>query len=175
MAGEPLINEFNTGFVTYLDSTNYTKGFLTLLETIRVIPNFDWATRYDTINANSDSSGLTWNGITIAEDATLAVEKGAKAIYISDHGGRQLAHTPGPLEIDYQIYRNAAEDFQKVDVLIDNGVRCGKDVLKPLALASALDIIKTEIVRDGSRMSATDVHDYSTNFLVQHVFPFDKQ
>lgn len=108
------------------------------------------AARYDTTNANSVSSALTWDiydqmknqtnlpiilkGITTADEALLAVEKGAKAIYISNHGGRQLDHTPGPLEIAYEIYRNAPEVFQKVDVIADSGVRYGNDVLKLLAL-----------------------------------------
>ncbi|KAK1512394.1 peroxisomal (S)-2-hydroxy-acid oxidase [Colletotrichum costaricense] len=176
------------------------------------------AARYDTTNANSVSSALTWDiydqmknqtslpiilkGITTAEEALLAIEKGAKAIYISNHGGRQLDHTPGPLEIAYEIYRNAPEVFQKVDVIADSGVRYGNDVLKLLALGvkavgmgrpfmyancyglpgvtKAINIMKTEIVRDGAQMGATDVHNISTSFLnlrqlEQNVYLFDQQ
>lgn len=68
------------------------------------------------------------------EDALLAIEKGAPAIYISNHGGRQLDHSPSPLEIAYEIYKNAPEVFTKIDVMADSGVRYGTDVLKLLAL-----------------------------------------
>ncbi|KAF3810507.1 Peroxisomal (S)-2-hydroxy-acid oxidase GLO1 [Colletotrichum gloeosporioides] len=176
------------------------------------------AARYDTTNANSVSSALTWDiydqmknqtnlpiilkGITTADEALLAVEKGAKAIYISNHGGRQLDHTPGPLEIAYEIYRNAPEVFQKVDVIADSGVRYGNDVLKLLALGvkavgmgrpfmyancyglegvtKAINIMKTEIVRDGAQMGATNLHNISMSFLntrqlEQNVYLFDQQ
>ncbi|CRK44901.1 hypothetical protein BN1723_006357 [Verticillium longisporum] len=161
------------------------------------------AARYDTTNANSVSSALTWDvydqmrnqtslpiilkGITTAEDALLAVEKGAKAIYISNHGGRQLDHTPGPLEIAYEIYRNAPQVFQQVEVLADSGIRYGSDVLKLLALGvkavgmgrpfmysnvyglegvtKAIDIMRTEIVRDGAQLDATNLQNISTSFL----------
>jgi len=73
-------------------------------------------------------------GISTVEDALLAIEKGAKAIYISNHGGRQLDYSPSPLEIAYEIYRNAPEVFTKVDVMADSGVRYGSDVLKLMAL-----------------------------------------
>ncbi|EEY15010.1 cytochrome b2 [Verticillium alfalfae VaMs.102] len=140
------------------------------------------AARYDTTNANSVSSALTW-------DVRLcwAVEKGAQAIYISNHGGRQLDHTPGPLEIAYEIYRNAPQVFQQVDVLADSGIRYGSDVLKLLALGvkavgmgrpfmysnvyglegvtKAIDIMRTEIVRDGAQLGATNLQNISTSFL----------
>ncbi|KAF4891603.1 Cytochrome b2 [Colletotrichum viniferum] len=176
------------------------------------------AARYDTTNASSVSSALTWDiydqmknqtnlpiilkGITTADEALLAVEKGAKAIYISNHGGRQLDHTPGPLEIAYEIYRNAPEVFQKVDVIADSGVRYGNDVLKLLALGvkavgmgrpfmyancyglegvtKAINIMKTEIVRDGAQMGATNLHNISMSFLntrqlEQNVYLFNQQ
>lgn len=108
------------------------------------------AARYDTNNANSVTGALTWDlydqirnhtslpvipkGISTVEDALLAIEKGAPAIYISNHGGRQLDHSPSPLEIAYEIYRNAPEVFTKIDVMADSGVRYGSDVVKLLAL-----------------------------------------
>jgi L-lactate dehydrogenase (cytochrome) len=73
-------------------------------------------------------------GIATVEDALMAVEKGVPAIWLSNHGARQVDHSPSPLEIAYEIKRNAPEVFEKVDVLADSGVRYGSDVLKLLAL-----------------------------------------
>lgn len=73
-------------------------------------------------------------GIVTVEDAVMAVSKGAPAIYLSNHGGRQLEYSPSPLEIAYEIHRNAPQVFQQVEVMADSGVRYGTDVLKLLAL-----------------------------------------
>ena len=73
-------------------------------------------------------------GIQTVEDALEAIERGADGLYISNHGGRQLEYSPSPIEVAYEIYRNAPEIFEKVPVLADSGVRTGSDVLKLLAL-----------------------------------------
>lgn len=83
---------------------------------------------------NQTSLPIIPKGITTYEDALEAVNRGAPAIFLSNHGGRQLDHSPSPLEIAYEIYRNAPEVFEKVDVIADSGVRYGSDVLKLLAL-----------------------------------------
>lgn len=88
---------------------------------------------YDQIR-NRTSLPVIPKGISTVEDALLAIEKGAPAIYISNHGGRQLDHSPSPLEIAYEIYRNAPQVFEQVDVMADSGVRYGTDVLKLMAL-----------------------------------------
>ncbi|KAH8894799.1 S-2-hydroxy-acid oxidase [Thozetella sp. PMI_491] len=161
------------------------------------------AARYDTTNANSVTSPLTWDlydqirnrtslpvipkGITTVEDALLAVEKGAPAIYISNHGGRQLDHSPSPVEIAYEIYRNAPQVFEQVDVMADSGVRYGSDVLKLLALGvkmvgmgrpfmyancygldgvtKLIQIMKTEIVHDGGQAGITDLRNVSRSAI----------
>lgn len=73
-------------------------------------------------------------GITTVEDAKLAIKAGAPAIYLSNHGGRQLDGSPSPFEIALEIYEEAPEIFKKVEVWADSGVRYGTDVLKLLAL-----------------------------------------
>ncbi|KAF2712255.1 FMN-dependent alpha-hydroxy acid dehydrogenase [Pleomassaria siparia CBS 279.74] len=161
------------------------------------------AARYDTTNANAVTSALTWDiydqiknhtklpiipkGITTVEDALLAIEKGAKAIYISNHGARQLDHSPSPLEIAYEIYRNAPEVFTKVEVLADSGVRYGSDVLKLLALGvkavglgrpfmyancfglegvtKAIQILKSEIAADAAQAGIQDIQKIPTSIL----------
>ncbi|KAI0527767.1 FMN-dependent dehydrogenase [Xylaria bambusicola] len=161
------------------------------------------AARYDTTNANSVTSKIDWEiydqirdhtklpviikGISSVENAMTAVEKGAKAIYISNHGGRQVEYSPSPLEIAYEIHRNAPEIFQKVEVLADSGVRYGTDVLKLLALGvkavgmgrpfmyantygvegveKAIQLMKTEIEHDAAQIGISDIHNIPSNIL----------
>jgi len=72
-------------------------------------------------------------GIMTVEDATLALEAGADAIVVSNHGGRVLDHTPGTAEVLPVI---AKQMKGKLDIIVDGGVRSGADVLKMLALGA---------------------------------------
>lgn len=73
-------------------------------------------------------------GIMTVEDAPLAVKAGALAIFLSNHGGRQLDGSPSSLEVAIEIYNTAPEIFTQVEVYADGEVRYGTDVLKLLAL-----------------------------------------
>lgn len=72
-------------------------------------------------------------GVMTVEDARLALEAGADAIVVSNHGGRVLDHTPGTADVLPVI---AKELKGKMAVLVDGGVRTGADVLKMLALGA---------------------------------------
>jgi len=82
---------------------------------------------------NSTKLPFILKGIMTVEDAQLAVEAGAAAIVVSNHGGRVLDHTPGVAEILPKI---AKEVKGKITILADGGVRTGVDVLKMLALGA---------------------------------------
>jgi glycolate oxidase len=71
--------------------------------------------------------------VATAEDAALAVEHGVRAVYVSNHGGRQLDHGRGAIEILPEIV--AAVDG-KAEVIIDSGFVRGTDVLKALILGA---------------------------------------
>lgn len=72
-------------------------------------------------------------GIMTVDDAKLAIEAGAQAIVVSNHGGRVLDHTPGTADVLPQI----AQAVQgKTTILVDGGIRTGGDVLKMLALGA---------------------------------------
>lgn len=73
-------------------------------------------------------------GIQTVEDALLAIQHGAPAIYISNHGARQLDTSQSVMEIILEIYDNAPQVFTQTEVLADCGVRYGTDVLKLLAM-----------------------------------------
>ncbi|MGD8540883.1 MAG: alpha-hydroxy-acid oxidizing protein [Desulfobacteraceae bacterium] len=72
-------------------------------------------------------------GIMTPADARLAVDVGADAIVVSNHGGRVLDHTPGVAEVLAEV---AAAVGGRIAVLADGGVRSGADVLKMLALGA---------------------------------------
>jgi 4-hydroxymandelate oxidase len=77
-------------------------------------------------------------GILAAEDARLAVEHGAAAIIVSNHGGRNLDTVPATIE----ALPSVIEAVQgRIPVLVDGGIRRGTDVLKALALGAQAVLI----------------------------------
>jgi len=84
-------------------------------------------------------------GIMCKEDALEAVEAGARAIVVSNHGGRVLDHTPGSADVLPEIV--AAVSGHNVMVLADGGIRTGFDVLKMLALGARGVLVGRDIIR----------------------------
>lgn len=76
---------------------------------------------------------LVIKGLTLAEDAALAVENGVDGILVSNHGGRADAS-------GYATIRSLPEVVTAVNgavpVLVDGGIRRGTDILKALALGA---------------------------------------
>ncbi len=72
-------------------------------------------------------------GVMTVADARMAVDAGAKAIVVSNHGGRVLDHTPGAAEVLPEIV-DAVKG--KIIILADGGIRTGGDILKLLALGA---------------------------------------
>ena len=72
-------------------------------------------------------------GIHTAEDAELAAEHGAAAVVVSNHGGRQLDGVPAALDMLPEVAEAVGD---RVEVLMDGGVRRGTDVLVALALGA---------------------------------------
>jgi len=70
-------------------------------------------------------------GITRVDDARRAVEIGASAISVSNHGGNNLDGTPATIRLLPAIAEAVGDE---VEVLLDGGVRRGGDVVKALAL-----------------------------------------
>ena len=72
-------------------------------------------------------------GILTGEDARLAVDHGAKAVVVSNHGGRQLDGSPASLVALPEVVEAAGS---KIEVYLDGGVRRGSDILIALALGA---------------------------------------
>ena len=77
-------------------------------------------------------------GVMRAEDARRAVDAGATAISVSNHGGNNLDGTPASIRALPAIARAVGE---RTEVLLDGGVRRGGDVVKALALGARAVLI----------------------------------
>jgi isopentenyl diphosphate isomerase/L-lactate dehydrogenase-like FMN-dependent dehydrogenase len=153
------------------------------------------AARYGVGSADAAYSSITWakydwmrnqtrlpivpKGIQTVEDAIIAVERKLPAIYISNHGGRQVDGSPSALEVVIEIKKQAPWVFDQIEVWADGGVRYGADVVKLLALgvkavgigrpfmfanvygeagvSRAIDIMKREVAIDAANAGIGDL------------------
>jgi L-lactate dehydrogenase (cytochrome) len=127
-------------------------------------------------------------GILDARDARIAVDHGADAIVVSNHGGRQLDGAIAPLHVLPEIVAASGA----VPVLFDSGIRRGTDVLKALALGAkfvflgrsfgyaaavggeagvrhAIGILATEIDRDMAMLGIKRPSDLDPSYLRKSV------
>lgn len=126
-------------------------------------------------------------GIMSVEDAKMAVQHGAPAIILSNHGGRQLDGSPSALEVALDIHNEAPEIYQQIEVYADGGVRYGTDVLKLLSLGvkavglgrpfmyanvfgvegvtHAIRILKRQIAVDAANLGVTDLRKLDASYV----------
>ena len=83
--------------------------------------------------AGSTSLPLVVKGVLSAEEAGRAVDAGAQAVIVSNHGGRQLDRAPASLHALPAVARAVG---RRAEVYLDGGVRRGSDVLVALALGA---------------------------------------
>ena len=76
---------------------------------------------------------LVVKGVLTAEDARRAVDEGANAVVVSNHGGRQLDGAPATLRVLPEIARAVGGG---TEVLMDGGIRRGSDIVKALCLGA---------------------------------------
>jgi L-lactate dehydrogenase (cytochrome) len=86
---------------------------------------------------------LILKGIQDVEDAMLAVQSGADAIVVSNHGGRQLDGAQSSIEALPAIVAAVGSD---IEVWMDGGIRSGQDVLKAWALGARGTLIGRAMV-----------------------------
>ena len=85
-------------------------------------------------------------GISNYEDAQIAIEHGADAIFVSNHGARQLDTTPATIECLPEVVKAVRDSGKKVPIFFDGGVRKGSDVLKALAIGADLVLLGRPIL-----------------------------
>lgn len=76
---------------------------------------------------------LVVKGVQTVADACAAVEHGADAVVVSNHGGRQLDRTPPPLAMLPAVVDSVGD---RADVLLDSGILHGADIVAALALGA---------------------------------------
>ncbi len=124
-------------------------------------------------------------GAHTADDARKAIDAGADAVVVSNHGGRQLDGVAATLRVLPEVVEAVGG---RVDVLLDGGVRRGSDVVKAVAMgakavlagrayayglgaggeagvARALEILRTDIVRTMKLLGCGAVTDLDPSFV----------
>jgi isopentenyl diphosphate isomerase/L-lactate dehydrogenase-like FMN-dependent dehydrogenase len=143
-------------------------------------PDVEWL-------AGLSTMPVVLKGILTAEDAALAVEHGAAAIVVSNHGGRQLDRTTATIDVLPEIVDAVAGG---AEVYLDGGVRRGVDVLTALGVgangvfigrpfffalaaageagvARALELIGLEVRNDMALLGVTAVRQVGVNFVLR--------
>jgi glycolate oxidase len=124
-------------------------------------------------------------GIATAEDAALACEHGVDVVYVSNHGGRQLDHGRGAMDVLPEVVQAVGG---RAKVWIDGGFSRGTDVVKALCLGAdlvglgrlycyalaadgaagverMLEILETEIYTTMGLLGATKFSDLNPSFV----------
>jgi L-lactate dehydrogenase (cytochrome) len=84
------------------------------------------------------SGPIIVKGILVGDDAKRAVDEGAAAVVVSNHGGRQLDSAPASVRALQEIVRAV---HGQVEIMMDGGIRCGSDVVKAICLGARAVLI----------------------------------
>ncbi|HBP83548.1 MAG TPA: alpha-hydroxy-acid oxidizing enzyme, partial [Gammaproteobacteria bacterium] len=79
---------------------------------------------------------LVLKGVMSPQDAKTAADAGADAVYVSNHGGRQLDSAPAAISVLPKVREAVGADLP---LIFDSGVRSGEDIAR--ALASGADFV----------------------------------
>jgi isopentenyl diphosphate isomerase/L-lactate dehydrogenase-like FMN-dependent dehydrogenase len=124
-------------------------------------------------------------GVHTADDARRAVDHGASAVVVSNHGGRQLDGVAPTLRVLPEVVEAVGE---QCEVLLDGGIRRGSDVVKALCLgaravligrafayglgasgqagvARAMEILRTDITRTMKLLGCAAVGELNRSFV----------
>ncbi len=82
-------------------------------------------------------------GVCRGDDARRAAEHGAKAVVVSNHGGRQLDTAPATCEVLPHVVEAVGD---RCEVYVDGGIRRGSDVLKAIALGARAVLVGRPIL-----------------------------
>jgi L-lactate dehydrogenase (cytochrome) len=131
------------------------------------------------------SGPVAVKGVLTGDDARRAVDMGADAVVVSNHGGRQLDGTPATLRVLPEVVGAVGD---RIEVLQDGGIYRGSDVAKALCLgaravlvgraytyglgaaggagvARAIEILRTGLVRTMSLLGCGSVAELNSSFV----------
>lgn len=130
---------------------------------------------------------LVIKGVLSPSDAKRAAGVGSNALMISNHGGRQLDGAPAPIDL-VRPFRDAVGD--SVELVVDGGIRRGKDVVKALALGAnacsfgkaylyglaaggqagverALSLLRSEVTRTMTLLGCASIADIGAHHIAE--------
>ena len=112
-----------------------SKRFKTTARRRAVGPEFQMRFSWDDVKRLKDRFDipLILKGIATAEDTEMACEHGVEVVYVSNHGGRQLDHGRGAIEVLPEVVEAAAG---RAEVMVDGGILRGADVVKAMILGA---------------------------------------
>ncbi|MDR1989067.1 MAG: alpha-hydroxy-acid oxidizing protein [Acidobacteriaceae bacterium] len=158
---------------------------------------------YADVGAALAQSAVTWNdfrwiheawqgpivvkGVHTAADAYRAVEEGAAAIVVSNHGGRQLDGVAATLHVLPEVVAAVGD---RVQVLMDGGIRRGSDIVKAMALGAkavlvgrayaygvaaagepgarrAIDILRTDLMRTMALLGCPSLAELDESYITR--------
>ena len=148
----------------------------------------DWQT-LDRVR-NAWKGKLIVKGVMSSDDALKIKNRGADAIQVSNHGGRQLDSATPSIDALPKIRDKIGKDFP---IIFDSGIRSGSDIIRALALGAnfvmigrplmyaigadgarglnrILNIIKEELSTNLGLVGLTDVNDISSKVITQKFF-----
>jgi L-lactate dehydrogenase (cytochrome) len=150
LSGRPLLMAPHVGQV--LTRPRWASAFLGdggLMEFPNVVLPDGRAMKYESVGPALARSVVTWSdlqwirdvwggpvivkGVLTGDDARRAADEGAAAVVVSNHGGRQLDGVAAALRVLPEVVAAAGE---RIDVLMDGGIRRGGDIVKALCLGA---------------------------------------
>ena len=131
------------------------------------------------------SGPIVVKGVHIGDDARRAVDMGADAVVVSNHGGRQLDGVPATLRVLPEVVAAVGD---RIEVLLDGGIRRGSDIAKALSLGAravlvgrayayglgaaggagvtrAIDILRTDLIRTMKLLGCGSVADLDSSYV----------
>jgi len=131
------------------------------------------------------SGPIVIKGVHIGDDARRAVDEGAEAIVVSNHGGRQLDGVAATLRVLPEVI---AAVGGRTEVLLDGGIRRGSDIVKALCLgaravligrayayglgagggpgvARAIEILRSDLVRTLKLLGCASIDELNASYV----------
>ena len=141
---------FHVGIRQFLDLATHPRWLVsTLVHGIPKFANFQNGKDDMEFDRKESRTGADWKflenlrklwkgklivkGVTSPKDAQKILQLGADAIYVSNHGGRQLDSSPAAIDCLPPIRNALGPDFP---ILFDSGIRSGEDMVKALAFGA---------------------------------------
>lgn len=123
------------GEITFANVADSVGGGTAVTLSDFISAQFDPALSWDDIAWFRDrwNGPIVLKGVQSVADARLAVDHGIEGLMLSNHGGRQLDHSPAPLDLVAPVRETVGD---RTTIICDGGIRRGSDIVKAIALGA---------------------------------------